>query len=365
MASNGPTKKVATDFEKIIQEGRDRKKNEALAARIFSKDRRSSAPFKASGTASSGPLASRAGVKKPQQQRAVSSTAPRHSTGNIDGEWTHDLHGTNGPRGPKNPQPAPGSLAARITNPNAGPAGNPRQKRRAAQVAQALIRTELQQQRPNGGGGARQQQASFITPQSASAAGIRVIPTGPAAQGAFSQGLSIRGLAGPYVVLAQNFAPGTTAADIESAMTPVGGIITSCRLVKAHPLVIAELAFESKEGAERAIATFNGQTADGRVLSVFPKPGNVPLSDTQATSATPSGPRAMRDNDAIVDGTLGFDDPMEMDDGSSFSNGNGRAPPRGPAADTGGLYSDSLVRSGGSTNRHGRGFGRGGGGRGR
>jgi hypothetical protein len=60
--------------------------------------------------------------------------------------------------------------------------------------------------------------------------------------------------------MAQNFAPGTTAADIESAMTPVGGIITSCRLIKQHPIVIAEIVFESKEGADNVIATFNKQT---------------------------------------------------------------------------------------------------------
>ena len=76
----------------------------------------------------------------------------------------------------------------------------------------------------------------------------------------FNKGITIRGLAGPFVVMAQNFAPGTTAADIESAVTPVGGIVTSCRVVKQHPLVIAEIVFESKEGADNVIATFNNQT---------------------------------------------------------------------------------------------------------
>ena len=50
---------------------------------------------------------------------------------------------------------------------------------------------------------------------------------------------------------------------------------------------------------------------------------------------------------------MGFEDPMEEDD--LMGNGNGRQPPRGPAAmnggGTGGLYSDQLVR-----NRKGRGF---------
>ncbi|KLP12537.1 uncharacterized protein LW94_10732 [Fusarium fujikuroi] len=55
--------KVATDFEKIINEGRERKKNEALADRIFSKNRRRSAPSKLK-SAPGQSLASRVGVKK-------------------------------------------------------------------------------------------------------------------------------------------------------------------------------------------------------------------------------------------------------------------------------------------------------------
>jgi hypothetical protein len=275
----------------------------------------------------------------------VSSTGPRHSTGNINGEWTHDLHESNDPK-----QKA-GSLASRISNPSLGPAGNPRQKRRAAQVAQALIRTELQH------------------PRAAEA------PTAPASYGKNNRstnqapapkGLTIRGLAGPYVVLAQNFAPGTTAADIESALTPIGGLIERCRIIKTTPIVIAEITFESKEGADNVIATLDGQTvraasdsptmltfyqADGRILKVFAKPGNIAAPDRH--HKPPSAPRSTRDDPAVVDGSLGFDDPMETD---NYSSGNGRQPPRGPAADTGGLYSDIMVRE----TRRRRGFGRGG-----
>lgn len=55
--------KHALEFEKIINEGRERKRNEELAARIFSKDsqRRASAPLK---PGAGGSLASRVGVKK-------------------------------------------------------------------------------------------------------------------------------------------------------------------------------------------------------------------------------------------------------------------------------------------------------------
>jgi hypothetical protein len=75
-----------------------------------------------------------------------------------------------------------------------------------------------------------------------------------------SQGLSIRGLAGPYAIMAQNFAPGTSAADIESAMTPVGGEMVSCTILKTTPMVVAEMVFTSREGGEKVIETFNNQT---------------------------------------------------------------------------------------------------------
>lgn len=64
---------------------------------------------------------------------------------------------------------------------------------------------------------------------------------------------------GPYVVIASNFAPGTTAADIEAAMVPVGGEVASCALVSAKPTVMAEICFVEREGAENVVATFNNQ----------------------------------------------------------------------------------------------------------
>ncbi|KAG7290236.1 hypothetical protein NEMBOFW57_000234 [Staphylotrichum longicolle] len=338
MAANGKNSgKVAADFEKMIHEARDRKKNEDLAARIFGKDRRSNTPTSKPNpkpATGAGSLASRAGVKKQRPE----PNRPRHSTGNIDGEWTHDLHETQsrGPRANGNASGSgAGSLAARITQPNAPPTG-PRQQRRAAQVAQALIRSELQSSR----------QAHHQQQQSPFANGAT--PTAPKAMmagaSAFNKGMTIRGLAGPFVVMAQNFAPGTTAADIESAMTPVGGIVTSCRVLKQHPIVIAEIVFESKEGADNVIATFNNQTADGRVLSVYAKIGNTPSTPSAQNPSRPSP-----ENEVVVDGSYGFDEPM--DTGSSAP----RQPPTGPAARSGsGLYSDNLVK----TNRWGRGFSR-------
>ncbi|KAH6624456.1 hypothetical protein B0J18DRAFT_178585 [Chaetomium sp. MPI-SDFR-AT-0129] len=353
--------KAAPNLEKMIHDARDRKKNEALAAKIFNKDRPSPASNKSSPSPAgslSGSLASRAGVKK----RAEPASRLRHSTGNIDGEWTHDLHreiprgpraqqNTNGNNGSKKASGSgAGSLAARITDPNApytGPASHHRQTRRAARVAQALIRTELQSSR----GGQQQQQQQKQQPTN----GNTPIPTGPKAMtqkataaSSFNKGMTIRGLAGPFVVMAQNFAPGTTAADIESAVTPVGGIVTDCRIIKHHPLVIAEIVFESKEGADNVVNTFNNQTADGRVLSVYLKPGNTP-----STPATTTRRASYDQQDAVVDGSYGFDDPMDTDRAESkTSTGNGKAPPTGPAAGSGGLYSDSLMK----TNRWGRGF---------
>ncbi|KAJ8124593.1 hypothetical protein O1611_g9048 [Lasiodiplodia mahajangana] len=285
----------AVAFEKIINDGRARKRNEELAARIFSKDnqRRASAPLKAGA---GGSLASRVGVKK-----RVSFGA-RVPAGNINGDWTHDLHNTQDGRQPKTQQPAPNSLAARVhapgtTLPNTRNGTQNTRPNRANKLANAFSRTAASS---NGA-----QQMNIVDSQ----------------QG---RGITIKGLAGPFAVLAQNFAPGTTAADIESALTPVGGIISSCRLVKTHPIVIAEIVFESKEGADRVIERFDQQTADGRTLSVYMKPGGY--------TQPPKGPRAQRTNETrlggnsvLVDGSMGFGDHMEVE-----------------ATDQG-LYSDKLV----------------------
>lgn len=63
----------------------------------------------------------------------------------------------------------------------------------------------------------------------------------------------------------------------------------------------------------------------------------------------------MRDN--FIDGTMGFDEPQPMDtDDGYYSGGNGRQPPRGPAADSSGLYSDDLMRKGRGFSSRGRGY---------
>ena len=70
-------------------------------------------------------------------------------------------------------------------------------------------------------------------------------------------------------MVAQNFAPGTTAADIESVMADVGGKITSCRLTASNPTVIAEMVFEEKSGAEEVIETFNNKKVSHNPFGVL------------------------------------------------------------------------------------------------
>ena len=62
----GKDRKVAEDFQKFIQADREKKKNEALAARIFN---RTSTPVSTtSRQTAGGSLASRAGVNKVRSQ---------------------------------------------------------------------------------------------------------------------------------------------------------------------------------------------------------------------------------------------------------------------------------------------------------
>ena len=83
------------------------------------------------------------------------------------------------------------------------------------------------------------------------------------------------------MVEARNFAPGTTAADIESALadhisdsTGSNGLL-SCRLVSTTPTVVAEMTFTEKDLADRVIQTYNNQKADGRYLHLSLKPSST------------------------------------------------------------------------------------------
>jgi len=119
-----------------------------------------------------------------------------------------------------------------------------------------------------------------------------------------SEGFSIRGLAGPYVVMGSNFAPGTTAADIESAMVPTVGEMQSCKIMTATPTVIAEMVFADKGSADNVISTFNNKKvklrcrddmvgsdllaqADGRILHIYMKHGASPSTPVAPASKPP------------------------------------------------------------------------------
>ncbi|KAF7865937.1 hypothetical protein EAF04_006101 [Stromatinia cepivora] len=327
------------DFNGFINKGRERRKDELLANKFLGGNRRVSAPGATNnrkpGTGPS--LASRMGVGK--RGPAVSKPTPRQNStlavGNVDAEWTHDLHSLNNPGTPR---------ASQI--PPRGPR-NINTRTRNDRLAKAL----------NGSASTPNLNAQY-----------NIVGKSKAATGS----LSIKGLAGPYIVMAENFARGTSVQDIETAMTPVGGAPLSCRLISDYPRVIAEVIFDTKDGADNVIDTFNNQEADGNLLYVYNKSGAIThtpkLSNQRAAArlSVPTGPKASRaerssgsdsydsrydssrsSRDDVIDGSYGFDDRMDTDDRDGGSrNNNGRNQ---------GLYSDNLVggRTNNSNNRNG------------
>ncbi|KAI9828036.1 MAG: hypothetical protein M1832_003563 [Thelocarpon impressellum] len=258
---------AAKSFDEMIKSDRQRKKNEALASEIFGKGRRASAP-------GAGLLNRKAMSTAPSLASRRSASAAPKVKPDINGQWGHDLHRLNNPQ------------ASRVSQLPAQ--SNPSRTTRNTRLFAALH------------SGAASEQISI--------------------RGA-SKGITIRGAAGPFVVMASNFAPGTTSSDIEAAMEPHGGEIVSCKIITAHPTVMAEIVFAEKEGAENVIATFNNQKADGRLLYVYMKPG-PPIA--RPVRSTPTGPRGQADL---------------------------MAPARDETRDGRGLYSDQLVSARGRGHR--------------
>ncbi|KAL9104740.1 MAG: hypothetical protein Q9163_000352 [Psora crenata] len=176
-------------------------------------------------------------------QRSNSNTPKPKS--NLDATWTHDLHG--------------------------GENGRPRVTRTARQNPMSdKIKDDL----------FSEALAAKSTP-----ANSRLRAIGPE--------ISIRGAAGPYVVIGSNFAPGTTAADIESAMVSSGGPMQSCRIITGSPTVMAEMVYSEKQNAEAVIETFNNKKADGRILHVYMKMGGTtPIASTPAIRRAPADSRS-------------------------------------------------------------------------
>jgi hypothetical protein len=82
------------------------------------------------------------------------------------------------------------------------------------------------------------------------------------------------GQAGPRIVLATNFAPGTTAADIIAVMrhTSINGDgqqgLISCHIISPQPVVIAELIVTEPAIADRLVSAYNNQLVDGHYLKL-------------------------------------------------------------------------------------------------
>jgi hypothetical protein len=209
----------STSFANFVNDVRERKKNEALAQEFLGRGRKTNASgagsvAKPRNTSEKPSLLSRINGGGGVQKRS-SSAKP---SGNIDGMWQHDLHKVNNPHGP--------AAKARALNRTVSASVVDRSSRTYDKFESVLTRN------------------TNIKPHSNDAPGF-----------------SIRGVAtgGPYTVIASNFAPGTTAADIEAVMTPVGGETLGCRLISAAPTVMVELQFATKDGADNVIATFNNQ----------------------------------------------------------------------------------------------------------
>ncbi|KKZ63779.1 hypothetical protein EMCG_01883 [[Emmonsia] crescens] len=306
--------KEAVSFDEIIQAARMRRKKQALTDRFFETKRRSSAPGPGSGAGS----------------------------------------GAGGGALVNRVSAAPGSLASRVGVAKRSTAAITTRKPGAAVPTHPARQNRMF--------------SDIITKNNGQAT---VQDRGP--------GFSIKGSAsGPCVVLGSNFAPGTTAADIESALEPVGGAMLGCKIVSTDPVVTAEMIFEERSGAESVVARFNNQKADGRILHIRIKPGPPPPApripaeinqQQQQTRLRHHRPQPIFDNlreqadrerreqrradPQIQDGRYGFDDTsrQQHDKGGANSARGGEGQRGGGGSGRNlnagngntGLYSDQMV----------------------
>ncbi|KAI4176283.1 MAG: hypothetical protein LQ343_001021 [Gyalolechia ehrenbergii] len=215
---------MAASFDALLQADRQKRKNEQLANQLLGNGRRSSTPsngIRKSGAG--GSLASRIIVAN----RSFSATPKTHATLKNSAN-AHTQHVSDAAL-PQNPRPI-----------RANPMMRKVQKER---LSENLTKMDWVS---NANGQANVRDGGDI---------------------------SILGAAGPYTVVGSNFAPGTTAADIESAMAPIGGEMLGCQITSQKPTVVAEMVFSEKARAENVIATFNNKRADGRLLHVYLKVG--------------------------------------------------------------------------------------------
>ncbi|KIW20449.1 hypothetical protein PV08_01024 [Exophiala spinifera] len=251
-----PDPKTAVSFDAIIQANRQRKKNEALANEIFGRNKQTRGDSRSS---------SKVSTRTPDLASRITKVSSHRSSS------------------------VASSGSARNTS--SRPSSTTPQQARAARLASAL----------------ETQQANIVTPPRQSTKG------GP------SLGLSIKGKAGPFTVEASNFAPGTTAADIESALqgdtiddNGASGML-SCRIVATAPAVVAEMIFSERHIADRVISTYNNQRADGRILHLYLKQsgsGPTPVPSGGNAAITPTPPEPVASNHQFSDN--GMDD-VEME----------------------------------------------------
>ncbi|KZM27187.1 uncharacterized protein EKO05_0004713 [Ascochyta rabiei] len=272
------------DFASFVKDSREKKKNENLAQQFLGSRGRTGTPTSGSGAKS------RQNSEKPTLLSRISGgagvqkgrSASAKPSGNIDGKWQHDLHKVNNPNGP----PA-----------------------RAAKLGRTASASQIDRN--------SRTYDKFASVLNKNANG----------RSDSAPGFSIKGVAstGPFTVIASNFAPGTTASDIEAVLSPHGGETLGCRLLTAAPTVMVELQFATREGAENVIATFNNQKADGRTLYVYMK--EAPSSNALAHSRPPPARATQVLDDMEVDGARNG----SFQDGRyGFSEGGRRDPPRGP-----------------------------------
>jgi hypothetical protein len=201
-------------FADFVKDSREKKKKEALAQQILgSRGRNANGAGALPNTRSDSQkpsLLSRMSTGSGVTKSRSSSAKP---SPNIDGKWQHDLHNLNNPHGPPN-----------------------KKLNRTASTSQIDRNTRT-----------FDKFRSVLT--------NNVEPAG----------FNIKGVAtgGPYTVMASNFAPGTTAADIEAVMAPHaregGGEVIGCRMISSNPTVMVELIIDRKEGVDNVIATFNNK----------------------------------------------------------------------------------------------------------
>ncbi|KAL4863860.1 hypothetical protein BDV12DRAFT_176942 [Aspergillus spectabilis] len=305
----------AVSFNKIIEASRQKKKNEDLANKILGKNRRAGAPGSGAAkaqTATPGSLASRIGVTK------------RSASANLGSKTNNRA-----------------STAAAGRNPTSSAKSTRRRRPDEDRLMSALNPAKGQANVRNNSGG--------INIKGASSA--------------------------PFVVIGSNFAPGTTAADIQSAIEPVSGKILTCWITSHSPTVTAEVTFADKSSAQKAVANFHNQRADGRVLSfqlsssvagantnrdVFDRPPPTGPSFNNQREQADRDRRSQRTADPTVqDGRFGFNEhnnlPVDSRDSRNGGRGNNRRGQRGRrnvgrgdrGANQGsqetGLYSDEMM----------------------